>query len=98
MVLGFFCAGSLQALSTSKTKRLYRFTRLVSATLHSRLAKHSATRGGATRAAGIGVSPNAINLSRSPPEQFPTFTAWGASPSAGTATTHSRFARKAEKL
>src|SRR5664279_5732061 len=51
MVFGSFCAGSVQALSTSRTKRLYLLTKPVSATLHSRFAKHSTTRGGATRSA-----------------------------------------------
>jgi len=45
MVLGFFWAGSIQALTTARTKRLYFLTSRVSATMHSRLAKHSATSG-----------------------------------------------------
>src|ERR1039458_8958335 len=98
MVFGFFCAGSIHALSTSRTKRLYLLTKLVSATLHSRLAKHSDTRGGATRSAGAGVRPNFWNFSTSRPEQLPTFTTSGASSSAGTATTHSFVFRKAAKL
>src|SRR5271165_1677666 len=98
MVLGFVCAGSVQAFSTSTTKRLYRLTRRVSVTLHSRLAKHSATRGGATRSAGVGVNPNATNLSTSRPEQLPTSTTLDASSSAGTAMTHSPVARNAAKL
>src|SRR5271157_3046105 len=98
MVLGFVCAGSIQAFSTSTTKRLYVLTRRVSATLHSRLAKHSATRGGATRSAGVGVRPNLSNFSTSRPEQLPTSTTLGASFSAGTAITHSFVARNAAKL
>src|ERR1017187_8975886 len=98
MVFGFFCAGSVHALSTSRMNRVYLLTRLVSATLHSRLAKHSATRGGATRSAGAGVRPNLSNLSTSRPEQLPTFTTLGASSSAGTAITHSFVARNAAKL
>src|SRR5208282_1628504 len=98
MVLGCFCAGSVQALSTSRTKRLYVFTRLVSTTLHSRLAKHSAIRGGATRSAGIGVRAKRSNFSTSRPEQLPTFTTLDASLSAGTAITHSFVARNAAKL
>src|ERR1035437_8952131 len=98
MVLGSFCVGSVQALSTSRTKRLYLLTRRVSATLHSRFAKHSATKGGATRLAGAGVKPNLLNLSKSRPEQLPTFTTLGASSRAGTAITHSLVARNAAKL
>src|ERR1019366_81852 len=98
MVFGFFCAGSLQALSTSRINRLYFLTRRVSATLHSRLAKHSATRGGVTRSAGVWVNPNAANLLRSRPEQLPTSTTLGASFSPGRAITHSRVARNAAKL
>src|ERR1035441_8135775 len=98
MVFGSFCAGSVQALSTSRMKRLYLLTRRVSATLHSRLAKHSATRGGATRWAGVGVSPNLSNFSTSRPEQLPTSTTLDASSSAGTAITHSLVTRNAAKL
>ena len=74
MVLGFFCVGSVQALSTSRIKRLYLFTSRVSATLHSRLAKHSAIKGGVTRWAEICVKPNASNLSISRPDELPTCT------------------------
>src|ERR1035438_8768607 len=83
MVFGFFCAGSVQALSTSRMKRLYLLTSRVSATLHSRLAKHSATNGGATRSAGAGVSLNLSNFSTSRPEQLPISTTLAASSSAG---------------
>src|ERR1035438_2044231 len=85
MVFGFLCAGSVQALTTSRTKRLYLLTRRVSATLHSRLAKHSTTRGGATHSAGAGVKPNFSNFCTSRPEQLPTFTTLDASSSAGMA-------------
>src|ERR1039457_635324 len=98
MVFGFFCAESTQALTTSRIKRLYVFTRRESTTLHSRLAKHSATRGGATRLAGAGVRRNLLNLSISRPEQLPTPTTFGASSSAGMAITHSFVARSATKL
>src|SRR5664280_408100 len=98
MVLGFFCVGSDQALSTSRTKRLYLFTRRVSHTWHSRFAKHSATRGGDTRSGGTRVRPNASNFSTLRPEQLPTSTTLGASFSAGTAITHSFVARNAAKL
>src|ERR1039458_8530532 len=98
MVFGFFCAGSIQALSTSRTKRLYLLTRRVSDTLHSRLAKRAATRGGATRSAGAAVRPNLANFSTSRPEQFPTSTTLGASARAGTAITHSFVVRNAAKL
>src|ERR1017187_5191436 len=97
MVFGFFCAGSIHALSTSSTKRLYLLTRRLFATLHSRLAKHSATRGGTTRSADAGVSPNLSNLFTFRPEQFPMATTFGASSSAGTAITHSFVARNAVK-
>src|ERR1039457_4384200 len=98
MVFGFFCAESTQALTTSRIKRLYVFTRRVSVTLHSRLAKHSATRGGATRLAGAGVSPNASNLSMSRPDELPTLTTLGAIFRAGIAITHSPVACNAAKL
>src|SRR5208283_944071 len=98
MVFGNFRVGSVQALRTSRIKRLYRLTRRVSTTLHSRLAKHSATRGGATRSAGVGVKPILWNFSTSRPEQLPTATTLGASSSAGTAITHSFVARNAAKL
>src|SRR5664280_756631 len=98
MVFGFLCAGSLHALTTSRTKRLYLLTRRVSATLHSRFAKHSATRGGDTRSAGSGVRPNLSNFSTSRPEQLPTPTTLPASFNAGTAITHSFVARNAAKL
>src|ERR1035441_4717087 len=97
MVFGFFCAGSDQALRTSRTKRLYLLTRWVSTTRHSRFAKHSATRGGATRLAGTGVSPNLLNLSTSRPEQLPMATTLDASSSAGSAITHSFVARSEER-
>src|SRR5271157_2967554 len=98
MVLGFFCVGSIQALRTSRTKRLNWLTRRVSITLHSRLAKHSATRGGATHPAGAFVRPNLSNLSTLRPEQLPIPTTMGASSSLGTAITHSLVARNAAKL
>src|ERR1039458_459924 len=98
MVLGSFCVGSVQALSTSRTKRLYLLTRRVSATLHSRFAKHSATRGAATRLAGAGVRPNLSNFFTSWPEQLPTPTTLPASFTAGMAITHSLVARNAAKL
>src|ERR1039457_5770503 len=79
MVFGFFCAGSIQALSTSRMNRLYRLTSRRSATLHSRLAKHSATSGGATRSAVSGVRSTAANLSRSRPAEFPTSPTYAAS-------------------
>src|ERR1035438_7613399 len=97
MVFGFFCSGSDQALRTSRTKRLNLFTTWVSTTRHSRLAKHSTTRGGATRSAGVGVRPNLLNLSTSRPEQLPMATTLGASSSAGRAITHSFVARSAAK-
>src|ERR1019366_8185076 len=98
MVFGFFCDGSVQALSSSNTNRLNLFTRRVSTTLHSRLAKHSASKAGATRSAGNGVKPNILNLSTSRPEQFPIPTTLGASSRAGTAITHSFVVRSAAKL
>ena len=69
-----------------------------SVTLHSRLAKHSATRGGVTRSLGAGVRPNASNLLKSRPDELPTFTTLGANLRAGMAITHSPVARKAAKL
>src|ERR1039458_8266062 len=88
MVFGCFCAGSVQALTTSRTNRLNLLTRRVSTTLHSRLAKHSATRGGPTRAAFFGVRRNLSQLSRSCPEQLQIPTTLGASSTAGMAITH----------
>lgn len=41
IVFGRFCFGSIQALTTSSTNKLYFSTRRVSLILHSRLAKHS---------------------------------------------------------
>src|SRR5664280_728460 len=70
MVFGRCCLGSVQAFTTSRTKRLYLSTKLVSTTLHSKLAKHSAMRGGATDSAGRGVSPNFLNLSTARPDEF----------------------------
>src|SRR5665647_921823 len=98
MVLRRFCAGSIHAFRTSRMKRLYFGTRRVSLTLHSRLAKHSAISGGATRAAGTGVRPNAVNLSVLRPDTLPTLTTVPASLRAGMAITHSRVARSAAKL
>ena len=43
----------------------------LSTTLHSRLAKHSATSGAPTRVAGTGVSPMAANLSTERPLTLP---------------------------
>ena len=59
---------------------------LTSTTWHSRLAKHSATRGGGTRPAGNAVRPNLSNFSTSRPEQLPTFTILRASFNSGTAS------------
>src|SRR5664280_2138106 len=98
MVLGFFCVGSDQALSTSRTNRLNLVTRRVSTTRHSRFAKHSAIRGGDTRLAGTGVRPIALNFSTSRPEQLPIATTLGASFRAGMAITHSFVSRNAAKL
>src|SRR3989304_10019214 len=98
MCVGRFCAGSIQAFTTARMKMLYLGTRRGSRTLHSRLAKHSATSGGATSLAGTGVRPKAENLSMSRPEEFPTFTTFAASFLAGTAITHSRVVRSAAKL
>src|ERR1035437_963557 len=89
MVLGFFCLGSVQAFNTSRTKRLYLFTRRLSTILHSRLAKHSAIKGAATRLAGTGVRPNVSNFATSRPEQVPTSTTFCARFNAGIAITHS---------
>src|ERR1017187_478578 len=98
MNFGLFCAGSVQALTTSSTKRLNLLTRLVSTTLHSKLAKHSATSGGTTRSAGAGVRRNLLNLSTSRAEQLPIPTTFGASSTAGIEITHSLIARSAAKL
>src|SRR3990172_4971400 len=98
MVLGRFCAGSIHALSTSRMKRLYLAASRVSYTLHSRLAKHSAMSGAATRAAGTGVRPKAVNLSVSRPDALPASTTFAASFRAGMAITHSPVARSAVKL
>src|ERR1017187_5042293 len=98
MAFGFFCAGSIHVLTTSRIKRLNLLTRQVSATLHSRLAKHSATRGGVTSSAGTGVRPNLSNLATSRPEQLPTSATLGASCNAGMAITHCFVAVNAAKL
>src|ERR1022692_2517118 len=58
------------------------FTKRASTTLHSRFANHSAIRGGVTRLAGAGVSPNLLNLFTSRPEKLPMATTLGASSSA----------------
>jgi hypothetical protein len=50
---------------------LYLFTKRVSVTLHSRLAKHSLISGGATVADGTLVNSKAVNLSVSEPDEFP---------------------------
>src|ERR1035437_570195 len=98
IVFGFRCAGSIHALTTSRTKRLYLLTRRVSATLHSRLAKHSVTRGAATRSAFTADKPNLSNFSTSRPEQLPISTIFDASSKAGMAMTHSFVARNAAKV
>jgi hypothetical protein len=73
-VLGFFGVGSFQAAGTSRIKILYLLTMVVSTTLHSRLARHSATRGGLTLLAGTGVRPKASNLSGHPARRVPICT------------------------
>ena len=90
--------GSIQACTTSSTNRQYLLTRVVSTTLHSRLAKHSATSGAATVFAASGVRPKDWNLSTSRPDALPTFTAVAASFTDGTAMTHSLVLRSAAKL
>src|ERR1022692_784827 len=90
MVLGFFWVGSVQGLRTSRIQGLYLFTKRVAATLHSRLAKHSAIKGGVTCWAGTGVKPNASNLSISRPDELPTCPTCGASNTVGLAIAHSR--------
>src|SRR5271166_5649927 len=98
MVLAFFSVGSIHAFTTSRMNKLNVLTRRVFITLHSKLAKHSATSGGSTRFANLGVRPNLSNLSTSRPEQLPISATRGASFSAGIAITHSFVARKAAKL
>src|ERR1019366_9151340 len=98
MVLDWRFAGLIHALSTSMTKRLYLRTRRVSVTLHSRLAKHSAIRGGAMRSAGSGVNGNLWNFAKSRPEQLPILTTVAASSTAGIAITHSFVRFNAVKL
>src|SRR5512143_4248465 len=62
----------------------------VSQTRHSRLAKHSATRGACTCEAGSGVKPNFANLSTSRPDVLPQRTTWSAMSTPGMAITHWR--------
>lgn len=63
MVREFFLDGLIQALSTSRTKKLYLAAIRESMTLHSKFAKHSLISGSLTRAAGAGVRPVDFNLS-----------------------------------
>jgi hypothetical protein len=56
------------------------------------------TSGAFTCSADNGVRPKAANLSMSRPELLPTFTTFGAKPTAGIAITHSPVVRKAAKL
>jgi hypothetical protein len=81
-----------------KDKEIVLVDEKVSATLHSRLAKHSATRRGATHTAGAGVRPILLNLSTSRPEQLPIAGTLGASCSAETEITHSFVACNVAKL
>src|SRR5208282_6240661 len=98
MVFEFRSAGLIQALSTSRTNKLYFLTSRMSATLHSRLAKHSAINGDATRCAGSGVKSNLSNFATLRPEQLPILTTLGARSTAGMAITHSLVVLSAVKL
>lgn len=62
MVCGAVTAGSIHALTTSGAKKLYWLTSRVSATLHSRLAKHSSINSALTREAATGVRSKCQNL------------------------------------
>jgi hypothetical protein len=77
---------------------LYLLTKLVSTTLHSILARHSATNGALTCSAAAGVRPKVSNLSTSSPEQLPMSTTLEIRSTVGIAITHSRVLRKAVKL
>jgi hypothetical protein len=66
-VRGSFTAGSIQAFTTSSTKKLYRFTSRVSTTRHSRFAQHSATSGDPTSFAGAAVSAEGRELVHAAP-------------------------------
>src|ERR1022692_2286052 len=98
MVFEFRSAGLVQALSTSRMNKLYFLTSRMSATLHSRLAKHSPINGDPTRCAGSGVNSNFSNFATWRPEQLPILTTLGASSTAGIAITHSLVALNAVKL